>query len=53
MWGGGISFLRQRFFLEHKADAVRQALKLVSGELGGMPAPFSYEFVPVVYSSVS
>lgn len=42
--GKKIYFLRQKFFIESKTDVARQALNLVSGELGGMPAPFTCEF---------
>lgn len=47
-----ITFPKQRFFVESKADVVRQALTLVS-EVGGMPAQFTCEFVPMVYVSAS
>lgn len=53
MWGKKISFLRQKFFVENKADVVRQALNLVAGELAGVSVQLTCELVPVVDLSVS
>ena len=50
---GGKNLFSKIEILCREADVVRQALNLVAGELGDVPAQLTCEFVPVVYLSVS